>query len=148
MYGYRVCSFFCLKPVELESANGSRVVDALPPPPPIIPPILEPVWVKTKVVEKKNLRVPMARLGFGSKNQKIPLLTNHFKVNVANLQGYFYQYSGDGNKSTDESLDVEDDKTTDEEADMNGPMHTDNAEREYGFSPVKVLKITEYGGEV
>lgn len=27
-------------------------------------------------------------------------------------------------------------------------MQADNAEREYEFSPVKVLKITEYGGEV
>lgn len=29
-----------------------------------------------------------------------------------------------------------------------GLMRVDNAEREYGFSPVRVLKITEYGGEV
>ncbi|CAN7119017.1 unnamed protein product [Brassica rapa subsp. narinosa] len=125
------------------------VVDALPPPP-IIPPIVEPVRVKTEVVEKKNPRVPMARLGFRLKGQKIPLLTNHFKVNVANLHEYFHQYSvrGDGNKSTDESLDVEDDKTTDEEGGEKGPMQADNAEREYEFSPVKVLKITEYGGEV
>lgn len=68
-------------------------MDALPPPPPIIPPIVEPVRVKTEVVEKKNLRVPMARLGFGLKGQKIPLLTNHFKVNVANLHESFHQYS-------------------------------------------------------
>lgn len=78
---------------ELESANGSGVTDALPPPPPVIPPNVEPVRVKTEVAEKKNLRVPMARPGFGSKGQKIQLLTNHFKVNVANLQGHFYHYS-------------------------------------------------------
>ncbi|KAF8118510.1 hypothetical protein N665_0005s0267 [Sinapis alba] len=29
-----------------------------------------------------------------------------------------------------------------------GPMRADNVERDYGFSPVKVLKITEYGGKV
>uniref|UniRef100_A0A1J3FU44 Protein argonaute 4 n=1 Tax=Noccaea caerulescens TaxID=107243 RepID=A0A1J3FU44_NOCCA len=78
---------------ELESANGSGVPDALPPPPPVIPPNVEPLKVKTEPVEKKNLRVPMARRGFGSRGQKIPLLTNHFKVNVANLQGHFYHYS-------------------------------------------------------
>nr|VDD08311.1 unnamed protein product [Brassica oleracea] len=78
---------------DLESANGSGVTDALPPPPPVIPPNVEPVRVKTEAAEKKNLRVPMARPGFGSKGQKIQLLTNHFKVNVANLQGHFYHYS-------------------------------------------------------
>ncbi|CAH2060775.1 unnamed protein product [Thlaspi arvense] len=46
---------------ELESANGSGVTDALPPPPPIIPPNVEPVRLKTE--EKKNLKIPMARNG-------------------------------------------------------------------------------------
>ncbi|CAG7907291.1 unnamed protein product, partial [Brassica rapa] len=78
---------------ELESANGSGVSDALPPPPPVIPPNVEPVKVLTEVAVKKNLRVPMARPGFGSKGQKIQLLTNHFGVKVANLQGFFYHYS-------------------------------------------------------
>lgn len=79
---------------EIESANGSGVVtDALPPPPPVIPPNVEPVKITTEVAEKKNVRVPMARDGFGTKGQKIPLLTNHFGVKVANLQGYFYHYS-------------------------------------------------------
>lgn len=78
---------------DLESANVSEVADALPPPPPVIPPNVEPVRVKTEPAEKKNMRVPMARRGFGSKGQKIQLLTNHFKVNVANLQGHFYHYS-------------------------------------------------------
>ncbi|KAH0929878.1 hypothetical protein HID58_015605, partial [Brassica napus] len=78
---------------ELESANGSGVSDALPPPPPVIPPNVEPVRVQTEVAVKKNLRVPMARPGFGSKGQKIQLLTNHFGVKVANLQGFFYHYS-------------------------------------------------------
>lgn len=82
---------------DLESANGANgsgvVTDALPPPPPVIPPNVEPVRVKTELAEKKNLRVPMARKGFGTRGQKIPLLTNHFKVDVANLQGHFFHYS-------------------------------------------------------
>ncbi|CAN8247031.1 unnamed protein product [Cochlearia groenlandica] len=78
---------------ELESANGSGSTEALPPPPPMIPPNVEPVKVETEVALKKNTRSPMARRGFGSKGQKIQLLTNHFKVNVANLQGHFFHYS-------------------------------------------------------
>ncbi|MCI22401.1 protein argonaute 4-like, partial [Trifolium medium] len=31
--------------------------------------------------------------GLGSKGTKLPLLTNHFKVNVENTDGYFFQYS-------------------------------------------------------
>jgi len=82
---------------DLESANGangSGVTEALPPPPPVIPPNVEPVRVKTELAEKKGpVRVPMARKGFGTRGQKIPLLTNHFKVDVANLQGHFFHYS-------------------------------------------------------
>ncbi|GAU45504.1 hypothetical protein TSUD_129510 [Trifolium subterraneum] len=29
----------------------------------------------------------------GSKGNRLPLLTNHFKVNVENTDGYFFQYS-------------------------------------------------------
>lgn len=42
---------------DLESvngANGSGVSDALPPPPPIIPPYVEPVRIKTELAEKKK----------------------------------------------------------------------------------------------
>ncbi|XP_071724140.1 protein argonaute 4-like [Rutidosis leptorrhynchoides] len=35
----------------------------------------------------------MARRGPGSKGQKIALLTNHFKVNVTNIENQFFQYS-------------------------------------------------------
>ncbi|KAF8009416.1 hypothetical protein BT93_J0414 [Corymbia citriodora subsp. variegata] len=44
-------------------------------------------------MKKKPARVPMARRGLGSKGQKIALLTNHFKVNVTNVDGQFFHYS-------------------------------------------------------
>lgn len=43
--------------------------------------------------KKKAARVPIARRGLGSKGQKIALLTNHFKVNVTNVDGQFFHYS-------------------------------------------------------
>ncbi|CAH8362423.1 unnamed protein product [Eruca vesicaria subsp. sativa] len=61
----------------------------LPPPPPMVPsnlvPEVEPI--------KRNLLLPMARRGTGSKGQRIPLLTNHFKVNFNNANGTFFHYS-------------------------------------------------------
>ncbi|CAN0923207.1 Protein argonaute 4 [Linum grandiflorum] len=75
----------------LQEGNGSE--EALPPPPPIVPPDVVPVKVDTEPVKKKPARLPMARRGSGSKGQKISLLTNHFKVNVSNMDGDFYHYS-------------------------------------------------------
>ncbi|KAI3894698.1 hypothetical protein MKX03_031628 [Papaver bracteatum] len=68
----------------------------LPPPPPL-PSDVVPLRVDGGVAEivpkvSKPKRVPMARKGLGNKGQKIPLLTNHFKVAVSNLEGYFYHY--------------------------------------------------------
>ncbi|XP_009773871.1 protein argonaute 4 isoform X1 [Nicotiana tabacum] len=68
------------------------VTEALPPPPPI-PPDFYPAKAEPEPVKKKVLRVPMARRGLGSKGQKIPILTNHFKVNVSNVDGHFFHYS-------------------------------------------------------
>lgn len=73
------------------NGNGNNG-ESLPPPPPIVPPDVEPVKIE-QVKKKGPTRVPMARRGLGSKGTKLPLLTNHFKVNVANNDGYFYQYS-------------------------------------------------------
>lgn len=72
----------------VKEGNGAEQ-DSLPPPPPL-PPNVVPESEPTK---KKVVRNPMARKGFGSKGQKIPLLTNHFKVNVGSVAGNFYQYS-------------------------------------------------------
>ncbi|KAI4385410.1 hypothetical protein MLD38_003438 [Melastoma candidum] len=83
--------------------NGSH--NGLPPPPPIIPPdvvperavddvnLAEPVSAPHEPPKKKITRVPVARKGLGSKGQKIQLLTNHFKVNITNLDGQFFHYS-------------------------------------------------------
>lgn len=75
--------------------NGSG--DNLPPPPPIVPPNVEPEKVEQELppepVKKKDSRLPMARRGVGSKGSKIPILTNHFKVNVCNNDGHFFHYS-------------------------------------------------------
>ncbi|XP_071707484.1 protein argonaute 4A-like [Rutidosis leptorrhynchoides] len=61
--------------------------EALPPPPPEIP--LNFVRAKAPVPN----RVPMARRGFGSKGQKISIVTNHFNVKLSSTSDNFYQYS-------------------------------------------------------
>lgn len=73
--------------------GGNGAADALPLPPPVIPPDFVPTRVETEPVKKKVVRVPISRRGLGSKGQKITLLTNHFKVNVTNVDGHFFHYS-------------------------------------------------------
>lgn len=73
--------------------NGNGAHESLPPPPPIVPPDVVPLRADSEPVKDKVVRVPMSRRGLGSKGQKIPLLTNHFKVNVTNLDGHFTLYS-------------------------------------------------------
>ncbi|KAJ0043187.1 hypothetical protein Pint_18339 [Pistacia integerrima] len=78
-----------------------------PPPPPEIPPNIEPEELKPepgpeetkKILKPKH--VPMTRRGAGTKGQRLPLLCNHFKANIAGASGHFYEYSvalfyGDG----------------------------------------------------
>lgn len=82
--------------VDSSEKNGNGAEDALPPPPPVIPPDVVPLRaepVPEQPVKKKPVRLPAARRGFGSKGQKIALLTNHFKVNVTSVEGHFYHYS-------------------------------------------------------
>ncbi|PQQ14068.1 protein argonaute 4 [Prunus yedoensis var. nudiflora] len=78
-----------------DGVNGAE--HALPPPPPVIPPDVVPLRPEAdnipEPVKKKNVRVPIARRGLGTKGTKIPLVTNHFKVNVTNIDGYFFHYS-------------------------------------------------------
>ncbi|GFP97604.1 protein argonaute 4 [Phtheirospermum japonicum] len=66
--------------------------EALPPPPPI-PPNITPIKADSEPEVKKIMRVPMARRGFGTKGNKVPILTNHFKVNVSKVDGHFFHYS-------------------------------------------------------
>lgn len=74
------------------NGNGANI---LPPPPPV-PENVVPLKAEsdiTESVKKKIQRVPIARRGLASKGSKIPILTNHFKVNVTNVEGYFFHYS-------------------------------------------------------
>lgn len=74
--------------------DGNGANDSLPPPPPVVPPDVVPVKVEPEQpAKKKVIRVPVARRGMGSRGQKIDLLTNHFKVNVTSVEGYFFHYS-------------------------------------------------------
>lgn len=75
------------------NGNGNGNEESLPPPPPVIPPDVEPVKLEQEPIKKMPQLVPMARRGLGSKGTKLPLLTNHFKVNVASTEGHFFQYS-------------------------------------------------------
>nr|GMD40226.1 protein argonaute 4A-like [Ipomoea batatas] len=59
---------------------------SLPPPPPIPPNV-------TPKVVSMGKRAVMERRGFGTKGQKIQLVTNHFRVSLANTDGCFFQYS-------------------------------------------------------
>ncbi|KAA8550054.1 hypothetical protein F0562_001738 [Nyssa sinensis] len=88
--------------------DGNGATDALPPPPPVpanVVPIRAEPEDAPEPAKKKVVRVPIARRGLGSKGQKIPLLTNHFKVNVTNVDGHFFHYSV--------SLSYEDDRPVD-----------------------------------
>ncbi|KAL8510021.1 hypothetical protein ACS0TY_017014 [Phlomoides rotata] len=71
--------------------DGNGVAEALPPPPPV-PPNVTPIKAESDVDVKKVIRVPMARHGFGTKGNKVPILTNHFKVNVNKVDGQFFHY--------------------------------------------------------
>ncbi|KAK1363958.1 hypothetical protein POM88_039519 [Heracleum sosnowskyi] len=69
--------------------------EALPPPPPV-PADVVPLRVEgdsEPVVKKPPVRVPIARRGLASKGNKVQFLTNHFKVNVTNVDGHFFHYS-------------------------------------------------------
>ncbi|KAK6144115.1 hypothetical protein DH2020_020935 [Rehmannia glutinosa] len=72
--------------------DGNGASEALPPPPPI-PPNVTPLKVESETEQKKVLRVPMARRNLGTKGNKVPILTNHFKVNVNKVDGHFFHYS-------------------------------------------------------
>ncbi|KAK4408330.1 protein argonaute 4 [Sesamum angolense] len=71
--------------------NGKEAPDALPPPPPV-PPNVTPLKAELEPI-KKVVRVPMARRGLGTRGNKVPILTNHFKVNVNKVDGHFFHYS-------------------------------------------------------
>ncbi|XP_038901423.1 protein argonaute 4-like [Benincasa hispida] len=79
------------------AGNGADGALPPPPPPPPIPPNVVPIQAELEqapeFVKKKVVRVPIARRGLASKGQKISLLTNHFKVNVTNIEGHFFHYS-------------------------------------------------------
>uniref|UniRef100_A0A1D1YYN5 Protein argonaute 4A n=1 Tax=Anthurium amnicola TaxID=1678845 RepID=A0A1D1YYN5_9ARAE len=77
---------------------GERPEEALPPPPPVIPPNVVPIIADPEDISlpkkaSKPKRTLMARPGISKRGQTIPLLTNHFRVDIRNVDGYFYHYS-------------------------------------------------------
>lgn len=79
---------------EMGSSNPEGA--ELPPPPPI-PPNVVPIVAGEKPLElikaSTPKRFPMKRSGIGSKGQRIPLLTNHFKVGLNKSDADFFHYS-------------------------------------------------------
>lgn len=82
--------------MDLFEQDGNGVAEALPPPPPVpenVVPIKAEQEPAPEPAKKKVLRLPMARRGLASRGNKVPILTNHFKVNVTNVDGHFFHYS-------------------------------------------------------
>lgn len=80
----------------MEPTGKTEVAEEdLPPPPSGVPSSGVGMEVKGVSVQKasKPKRVPMTRRGFGSKGQKISLLTNHVKIGITNPSGHFFHYS-------------------------------------------------------
>lgn len=78
----------------MDSHDGNGSTEPLPPPPPPpaeVPPNVVPI--KAEAEPPKQKRLPMARRGLGTRGQKIQLMSNHFKVNIANIDGHFFHYS-------------------------------------------------------
>lgn len=81
------------------SSEGGDRLESLPPPPPVVPANVVPIKVELPMAAEPfketsfPKRVPMARRDFGTKGQKLSLLTNHFKVSMHKTDGYFYHYS-------------------------------------------------------
>ncbi|KAK9282596.1 hypothetical protein L1049_010813 [Liquidambar formosana] len=85
--------------MEPSKPEGSNRSESLPPPPPVIPPNVVPIKAEQSPVPEPSKkasnpkRLPMARNGLGTKGQKLQLLTNHYKVDFNNSNGYFFHYS-------------------------------------------------------
>ncbi|KAI9115314.1 hypothetical protein K1719_013633 [Acacia pycnantha] len=77
----------------LPNKGTDKYGSLLPPPPTIRPQVgLEKACLPREKPSDRQLS-PMARRGFGSKGQKIQLLTNHFQVSLAKKDGFFYHYT-------------------------------------------------------
>uniref|UniRef100_A0A0D9UZK6 Piwi domain-containing protein n=1 Tax=Leersia perrieri TaxID=77586 RepID=A0A0D9UZK6_9ORYZ len=70
-----------VKALGLLQLSNSGEIEELPPPPPV-PPNVEPLKTDEAKKLSKPKRALMARAGCGKKGQPIQLLTNHFKVNL------------------------------------------------------------------
>ena len=73
------------------NGNGNGAVEEALPPPPPIPEDVVPVRVDRDLepLVRKPPCVPIARRGLASIGNKVQFLTNHFKVNVTNVDGHF-----------------------------------------------------------
>ena len=68
-------------------------LEFLPPPPPVIPADVVPIKAVQDIKISKPVRLPVSRPGTGKGGRPIALLSNHFKSEMTNMDGYFYQYS-------------------------------------------------------
>ncbi|KAL3635378.1 hypothetical protein CASFOL_019925 [Castilleja foliolosa] len=63
--------------------------EVLPPPPPVFENVT-PIKAAPEPQLNKTFCVPMARRSLGTKGNKVPILTNHLKVSMSNVDGFFH----------------------------------------------------------